>query len=337
MLNLKINYSYKKLDANLWDNSSSATYFTSSNWHDVVLSFYHDTFLTKRLHKPVYFQASFDDGSWILGFFFVSKTIKGKTITFGHLLGPSDYYDLLYSPSITNEQFQVFFNQIQLDFKTRTMQFVHLKATSKCYQAIAQLPLVISTPLSCVAISLPETYEVYHASLSKSVRQNIRTAYNRLEKSNLHVQLEIFEKRDHAQINWEQLKQLYSSRNDFRKEKKYWKSQLYFWLDYGFQHEKDMFDFETIQKTDFTLAVLKINQEIAAYFFGFKIEKNIEINRVVINDDFKFFSPGLLLFNEYIKKEISQLEGIDLTVGDEKYKFDLGGKPHIIYNLKVSI
>ena len=69
----------------------------------------------------------------------------------------------------------------------------------------------------------------------------------------------------------------------------------------------------------------------------FKIEKNIEINRVVINDDFKFFSPGLLLFNEYIKKEIPQIEGIDLTVGDEKYKFDLGGKPHIIYNLKVSI
>ena len=100
-------------------------------------------------------------------------------------------------------------------------------------------------------------------------------------------------------------------------------------------HAED--DFETIQKTDFTLAVLKINQEIAAYFFGFKIEKNIEINRVVINDDFKFFSPGLLLFNEYIKKEIPQLEGIDLTVGDEKYKFDLGGKPHIIYNLKVSI
>jgi CelD/BcsL family acetyltransferase involved in cellulose biosynthesis len=98
-----------------------------------------------------------------------------------------------------------------------------------------------------------------------------------------------------------------------------------------------MFDFETIRITDFTLAVLKINQEIAAYFFGFKIEKNIEINRVVINDDFKFFSPGLFLFHEYIKKEIPQLEGIDLTVGDEKYKFDLGGKPHIIYNLKVSI
>lgn len=337
MLDFKINYSDEKLETNLWDNSSSTTYFTTSHWHDVVLSFYNTTFITKKLHKPIYFSANFDSGSWIQGFFFVSKTTAGTVITFGHLLGPSDYYDLLYSFSVSDEQFQKLFKQIQSDFKARTLQFVHLKATSKCYQALSQIPSVVSTSLSCVAIPLPGTYEAYFASLSKSVRQNIRTAYNRLEKSKLQVQLEVFDKSQSNQIHWEHLKQLYYSRNDIRKEKKYWKSQLYYWLDHGFQNEKDMFDFATIQKTDFTLAVLKIDQEIAAYFFGFKIENNIEINRVVINETFKFYSPGLLLFNEYIKKEISQLECVDLTVGDEKYKFDLGGKLHSIYNLKVSL
>lgn len=336
MLKLKINYSYEKFDSNLWDNSPSNTYFTSLYWHNIVLSFYKDAFLTKKKYKPIYFHYSFNDNTTVLGFFYISKTMKGNTITFGHLLGPSDYYDLVYSPTVTLEQLQMLINQIQFDFNAQIIQFEHLKSTSKFYQAIVNMPMVISTPLSCVAISLPEEYDDYYASLSKSVRQNIRTAYNRLEKNNLKIQLELFEKGDSELIDWEQLKQLYYSRNDFRKEKKYWKSKLYYFLNYGFKNEKDMFSYKAIQKTDFKLVVLKINQEIAAYFFGFNIQESVEINRVVINNQFKFFSPGLLLFNEFIKSEISQLKCIDLTVGDEKYKFDLGGKIHCIYNLKLS-
>jgi hypothetical protein len=331
MSDFKIIYSNKKLDTQCWDDNPIDTYFMSTNWHKVVISFYVNTFLTKLLAKPVYFYANFGVESWVSGFFYVSRTLKGTIITFGHLLGPSDYFDLVYSPSVTDEQFLTFIKQVQLDFKAQEIKFVHLKATSKFYLAIAKMPTVVSSSLACVAVTLPQTYDIYFASLSKSVRQNIRTAYNRLTKNDLQFQLEVFEKRDSQKIPWERLKKMYQLRNGFRKEKKYWKSQLYHWLNYGFQVEQDMFDLEATRQTDFTLAVLKINKEIAAYFFGFKNQKTIEINRVVINDEFKFYSPGLLLFNEYIKTAISQLECIDLTVGDEKYKFDLGGKEHFIY------
>ena len=341
MKDFNINY-YHSLDLiqEKWIGAiqdSEASYFSTSHWNRVVYSFYQQTFLTKKLNKIIYFDVNFDNEQWMLGFFYVARTFKGNVIKFVHLLGPSDYFDLVYSPSVTDEQFLTFIKQVQLDFKAQEFKFVHLKATSKFYQAIAKMPSAFSTSLTCVAVTLPQTYDIYFASLSKSVRQNIRTAYNRLAKNNLHFQLEVFEKRDSQKIPWEHLKKMYQLRNGFRKEKKYWKSQLYHWLDYGFHGEQDMFDFEAIRKTDFTLAVLKINEEIAAYFFGFKNQKTIEINRVVINDQFKFYSPGLILFNEYIKTAISQLECIDLTVGDEKYKFDLGGKEHFICNIKLTL
>jgi hypothetical protein len=64
----------------------------------------------------------------------------------------------------------------------------------------------------------------------------------------------------------------------------FWKSAIYYQLDHLFCREKDLFDYEATKQTDFTLAILKMNEEIAAYFFGFQMNNSLEINRVVIND-----------------------------------------------------
>lgn len=308
------------------------SYFNSPQWHQVVLSYYRDTFLTKKINRLIYFEVNFEQNQKITGFFYVTKTLKGNVITFGHLLGPSDYYDVLYTSKVTLEQLQSVFLQIEQDFNAIGTKFNNIKSSSLTYKAIKDLTHVQLMSLDCVAINLPETYDLYFKSLSKSVRQNIRTAYNRASKNNVSFQLEVYTKKDSPQINWNHLKELYQQRNQFRKQKMYWKSAFYYQLDYLFGKQKDLFDYEATKKTDFTLAVLKVNEEVAAYFFGFQTHKNIEINRVVINDHFKFYSPGLILFNEYIQQNIHQLNVIDLTVGDEKYKFDLGGNKHLIFS-----
>ena len=82
------------------------------------------------------------------------------------------------------------------------------------------------------------------------------------------------------------------------------------------------------------MGILNIEGQLAAYFFGFVRNHTIEINRVVINDEYKFYSPGIIMFHEYIKRAIpAGLNTIDLTVGDEKYKYDLGGQTHEIFNI----
>lgn len=337
MTQVKLNYTFKKLNSAKWDTISGTTYFSSLSWHQVVLSYYRDTFLTQKINRLIYFEASFEQEQNVFGFFYVTKSKKGNIITFAHLLGPSDYYDVLHTLTVTSEQLRYMLQQIEKDYKAIASKFIHIKASSLIYQAIEGLPGVELSSLDCVAIKLPDTYEIYFQNLSKSVRQNIRTAYNRASKNKVSFQLEVFTKEDRDQINWEHLKELYQKRNHLRKQKMYWKSALYYQLDYLFGKEKDLFDYEATKETDFTLAVLKMNEEIATYFFGFQTNNNLEINRVVINDYFKFYSPGLILFNEFIQQNIQHLDLIDLTVGDEKYKFDLGGEKHLIFSGKIKL
>lgn len=341
MKKIKINYKFGitsfKLPNEIFSVGSNYSYFATDKWHHVVLSYYHDTFLTKKINRIVYFEANISLEQYVYGFFYVTKTVKGNIITFGHLLGPSDYYDVLSTPTVTPEQLRTMFQQIEKDYQAIGTKFIHIKASSLIYQAIEGLPGVELSSLDCVAIQLPDTYDIYFQHLTKSVRQNIRTAYNRASKNNVNYQLQVFSKAESACINWKHLKELYQKRNHFRKQKMYWKSALYYQLDYLFGKEKDLFDYEATKATDFTLAVLKMNEEIAAYFFGFQTNTNLEINRVVINDHFKFYSPGLLLLNEFIQQNILQIKVIDLTVGDEKYKFDLGGEKHLIYSGNVKM
>lgn len=330
-----INEDWKKIFFN-----SSFPYFCSPEWHQVVLSLYEKTYLTKKINKLYYFNVAntYEENSiefQLVGFFYVTKTIRGNVINFGHLLGPSDYYDFIYMPSVTPTQIANTIKQIQSDFNAKEIRFSHVKSTSKIVEATKLLRSFQKKALNCVAIALPFSYEEYFQRLSKNVRQNIRTAYNRLHKESFELELTVQTKAHADQIDFQNLKKMYFDRNKFRKENLNWKSKIYYGLDYLFHSQKDIFDINAIKEADFTLALLKCNGEIAAYFFGFKKNKTLEINRVVINEEFKFYSPGLLLFNEFMKKYSgSDLTCIDLTVGDEKYKYDLGGVTHKIYNIK---
>ncbi|NCP83570.1 MAG: GNAT family N-acetyltransferase [Bacteroidetes bacterium] len=317
-------------------SQSKLTYFSSLEWHQVVLGFYRNTFLTKKINKLIYFTVSLNSNPEIkiLGFFYISIKKEGRVINFSHLLGPSDYYDFVSEDTISAIMITNVIKQIQKDFKVTEIRFAHIKATSKIIDAIIDIGDFNKTALDCVAINLPGDYEIYLQSLSKSVKQNLRTAYNRMQKNNIELKLIVQGKDNYESIDFNVLKNKYQERNAYRKEKLIWKSRIFKKVDCLFSKELDMFDFEQIKNTDFTLAILEFNGELAAYFFGFKRLNKIEINRVVINDMFKFYSPGMLLLNEFIKEGIKEkLEIIDLTVGDEKYKYDLGGKTHEIFNI----
>ena len=317
-------------------NNYNKTYFCSLEWHQVVVALYRNTSLTKKINKLTYFKviSNATSATQILGFFYVTSTTKGSVINFSHLLGPSDYYDFIYEDETPSAMITSVVKQIQKDHNATEIRFAHVKNTSKILDMFTDSVEFSKTALDCVAINLPEDYEIYLQSLSKSVKQNLRTAYNRMQKNNVVYNLIIKGQDDYNEIDFNLLKNMYHERNAYRKESLNWKSKVYKKLDYLFRKDLDMFDCNQLKKTNFTLAILEINGELAAYFFGFKRLNKIEINRVVINEVYKFYSPGMLLFNEYIKVGIKdKLEIIDLTVGDEKYKFDLGGSVHQIFNI----
>lgn len=334
-------YKYFKYIEAEWNdllNNSDLSYFCSPEWHKLVLSFLQKTTLTKRLFKIQYFTVlSRNSELMLLGFFYINRFGKEKMIQFSHILGPSDYYDFVYNDKLDSSCIKKIINEIQKEYRADRVSFSMLKEDSVITKSYLNSSLTSVRKLPAVAISLPEEYDIYLKSLSKSVRQNIRTAYNRSKRDNLGIQFSVFTKKDTNKINFKALRDLYVVRNAFRKDGQNWKSKVYHKINNLFSGEIDMFDLEEIKETDFTLGILYLNQKIASYFFGFEKNGKIEINRVVLNPEYKFYSPGMILLNEYIKKGIENgLKVVDLTNGDEKYKFDLGGQLHRVYNFNLN-
>lgn len=342
---MEIKY-FKKFEQikNNWNSiyaTSSLSYFCSPKWHQVVWSLLQNTNITKRINQLRYFTvtSSSDGEVQLAGFFYITNLLGKKKLRFGHLMNFSDYYDFIYPDDFNSDLVPHIIEKIGKDFQAEEIQFNHLNPWSKLLEPLQNQNDYRISKLECVAVHLKGDYETYLQTLSKSVRQNLRTARNRVTKKELNFDYRVLGKNDIAEIDFQMLKNLYSQRNQHKNEQNtYWKTRILNLLDHGFSKEKDMFDITKIKETDFTLGLLYLNTDLVAYFFGFREVDRIEINRVVINDEFRFYSPGLLLLNEYIKTEIpTGLKTFDLTLGDEKYKYDLGGETHYVYNLRKQV
>lgn len=179
------------------------------------------------------------------------------------------------------------------------------------------------------AISL-NCYEEYFNALSKSTRQNVRTAYNRINKDGFQYQLEIYN--SYSELTEEKLNVL---------NKLYHKRKAD-WVDGEILSEKTQNKvlkrdviYNGVRKLDNTIvALLKIDSKVAAFFIGFTYKNGICIPRLAIDIEFGRYSPGMILINEYLKKiRNSERYVFDLCRGDEKYKSSLGGEKSITYRL----
>lgn len=320
----------------IYSVSCSLSYFASLNWHKVVLEFFNDTYLTKRIFTLHYYKVNCtaNSNAFMIGFFFFNK-VK-KTLHFSHLLGPSDYYEFLSTETFDNELVLQTFSLLKHDFKAKKIFFNHIKDETLVYTFKTKFPNVSVNEVSCVGIAIPTDKKMYLDSLSKNVRQNIRTACNRLDRDGKNISMITTDATSFSYKEFLKLRDLYFRRNTSKKQVVHWKSKCYKMLDCLFQHPKDLFETKALSKQKYTLVKLQIDDEIAAYFFGFKNNTSMVVNRVVINDEFKFYSPGLLLISTFIQDaKNTDLTYFDLTVGDEKYKFDLGGTIHPIFNITI--
>ena len=181
-------------------------------------------------------------------------------------------------------------------------------------------------------ISFGSDYQEYFNSLSKSNRQNIRTAYNKLTKDDKEYHLECLQG---FSINKTIIKQqigIYNKRA----------------LEQRAKRRSIITKFKQLYFNPITVACMRldnaisfnfyINNRIAAFMIGFKTNFNsIVIPRLAIDSEFAKYMPGKLLINEAIKYLVahSDIRNIDLSRGDEKYKYDMGGKTHYNYDFEI--
>lgn len=178
-----------------------------------------------------------------------------------------------------------------------------------------------------------ESFEEYFKTLSKSTRQNYRTAINRLRKDGKSFSFDFYENeipeiemnnflKDHK----ERLSNRYLNNRSAIVEKTLEPARR---LIYG-KYRRDGIAALSMKKgNNQILAVMKIDNKNAAYYYGLISEssemKRINFFRVCVNDtEFGFYSPGMILGMEIIKKYQAEFSIYDFTKGDESYKYKFG-------------
>jgi hypothetical protein len=170
--------------------------------------------------------------------------------------------------------------------------------------------------------------------LSKSTRQNIRTAQNRIFTDGKTSEITIYNDLSIPEDVIFKFIDLYEKRRlekSIKSDQMTWKFRI---LEY----------FRKINKSRFNLMVaamrsienkysaqIIIDGEIAGYFFGLKDHTGrVCVMQVVVSKNYSRYSPGMILLSKVLEKlHISgEIICFDLTNGEEPYKLSLGATLH---------
>ena len=175
-----------------------------------------------------------------------------------------------------------------------------------------------------VAINFGGNFDDYFASLSKSVRQNVRTAYNRMKTDDCDFQFRCLNPQDDKHIILSDVIDLYCSRHEERYGVKTG------WLKKWFLKHQSFATKLYLKSPCASTFLLTINDKPAAFMSGLRNSERFLVPRLSIASEFKRYSPGLILICETIKYLIANtsIETLDLGQGEESYKYQMGGVEH---------
>lgn len=179
----------------------------------------------------------------------------------------------------------------------------------------------------CVAIELSDSFDDYFSKLSKHQRQNVRTAFNKLQKESFSYRLVQYDRDNPIPSNiWRLCQRIYESRHETKG------SQLKIWID----RQKNPYTHILRSVEGWRIYVLFHEEVPVAYMGGLLDQKQncYYVPRLCINPDYSFYSPGIVLIAETIKLLIKEcVKRVDLMLGDEPYKIAMGGKTHDNFEL----
>lgn len=250
--------------------------------------------------------------------------------------GASDYLNLIYK-ELHQEALEFLLKELSKKYHIHTFKFELLKEDTFLYELIQKKKIVRDHPLISVSLNLPASEELYLKMLSKSSKQNLRTANNRLKKDNKELVYVL----DDLAVDKTMCLAIKNSR---LKKKNYEPNKMKAIRNWVFKTLTIKYPnynpFQTYDGSHIMSAYC--NGELAA-FFNYGIDpyrKCINIMTAGTNEAYARYSPGMLLMFEFIKYTINynnDIEVIDFTRGNEYYKYALGGQNHIIHSVRFII
>lgn len=273
---------------------------------------------------------------WIVKKTFAKFNKKGVYI-FGRTQW-SDYLNFIYD-EFDSASLDFLFTQIKKKYGISNYILEDIRQDSDLAQYIINKFHLKNIEQSiCVGLNIPDSEDEYKMMLSKSAKQNIRTAFNRAKTDGISfifnfddksVNLDEFERFRNIRLsNKIQSHHTLISRLRCFISSKILRRGYFKYPEYNpFTHDVNS-KFITIRSAEGELC--------AAFNYGFdKAHSQIVLMAVSTNPKYYKYSPGILALYQYIMKEIDckEIRLIDFTRGNERYKYVLGGKEH--YNVKL--
>lgn len=254
-----------------------------------------------------------------------------------------DYFDFVYGTdnlALIKNAIATLFEYLRLQ-GIKTIEFRFLAENSPLYHTILEsnhkINNLISVKNTSISLGFPD-YATYKSTLSKHVKQNLRTARNRIAKDGKNYVYTFLAGNNTNEIIFNQKCEKYLDLYLERQAEKY--------QGKSYRHQIYLKHFNYITKSvvneNCIMADISIDDRVVAFLQGGLSSdgRSFEIPRLAIDDKYGFYSPGMILIDETIKKIMNCNLGIDefnLCRGEEEYKYKMGGSNYDTLNFTVSL
>ena len=244
--------------------------------------------------------------------------------------GWSDYLNCIYN-DFCEEIMDAVIDFIKKQYPSIPLYFTSLKEGSSLYRYIQKHYILLTTiQRDCVSVILPDTIEQWYQTLSKSTRQNLRTAKNRMARDGIAYTINF----DDNMVN----KQACIANRAKRSKMKSIRDEKVNWIKQLKRNIKTIYCAIPSQGGYFpilddpnakVMTMSTIDGNLMAYFhYGYdEVHHEIVVISAGVMEGYERYSPGMILMQAYIEEVINQkkIRVIDFTRGDEPYKLALGG------------
>ena len=342
----------KKIES-LWkklEKGEEMTAFQYFDWNCLLFEKWKSWYINRLFSKCyVYLYFEGTEVKLIAPVIVKNKTMKNDVLAFHkgiYFLGDnthSDYLNFIYY-SFNRDIVQNMINYIKNDFHGFPFYLNKVRSDNSINSMLHRDDLSPHSSIQSVSVRIFSSEDEYLSLLSKSTRQNLRTSRNRMEKADLEYQVEVINNTLPLQTI-ENLIKIHEKRVIAIRENEYnalkstkYKSRLIKVYKHINALEKryDLVSNSMANLSNSVFIIVKLSGKIVSYLYGLKDKNSIRVIHNCFDEDYAFYSPMFRGAYDFIldecKNHTQGISYLDFTLGNENYKFKLGGKETIINN-----
>lgn len=245
--------------------------------------------------------------------------------------GYTDYLNFVYE-TLVPEALEALLDYVRKTYRQKRFYFDRMLETTASYRFLTQRYACETNPVHCAALVLPETFEAYQATLSKSTRQNIRTAINRAKRNEIPLTHRLIHD-ENEQVKEELLtlnRQRLRKKNQAARKQMSFAGKIYCSIsavwDKLFSAKLDV-----VHESKHTFSFLVLDgDKLVSFFWGIRNvhQQEYYVILVGVREDYEWYSPNISHLYLYLQEYYQQTDGairiIDFTRGAEGYKKTIG-------------